>query len=75
MDVIARYIESYGGIFGPDDLTLLQKLFDEVCLARGYPPDGEDAEYMALLIVTLFRSGIVDEASLRNAVCDGGGST
>ena len=45
MDVIARYIKSYGGIVGPDDLTLLQKLFDEVCLARGYPPDGEDAEY------------------------------
>jgi hypothetical protein len=75
MNVIARYIESYGGIFRPDDLTLLQKLFDEVCLREGYPTDGEDAEYLALLIVTLFRSGIVDEDSLRKAVDVDGGST
>src|SRR5262245_36161124 len=39
--VIGRYAEEYGGVFTPEDLELLQQLFDEVCQKRGYAPDGE----------------------------------
>ena len=68
--MIGRCVEEYGGVFEPEDLALLQKLFDEVCVARGYVPDSEQAEFLALLIVTLFQSGIVDETSLRKALED-----
>ena len=68
--MIARYAKEYGGIFTPEDLQLLQRLFDEVCSERGYAPDSEHAEYTALLIVTLFNSGFVDETSLRKALED-----
>ena len=70
--MLGQYVEEYGGVFGPEDLALLQKLFDEVCEARGYTPDSEQAEYTALLMVTLFNSGIVDESSLRQALVDSG---
>ena len=70
--MIGRCVEEYGGVFEPEDLALLQRLFDEVCEARGYTPGSEHAEYMALLIVTLFQSGIVDESSLRKALEDSG---
>jgi hypothetical protein len=63
--MIARYSEKFGGFFEPEDLKLLQKLFDGVCTERGYSPDSEDAERAALLIVNLFKSGIVDEIPLR----------
>jgi hypothetical protein len=44
--VIGRYVQEYGGAFTPEELELLQRLFDEVCQARGYAPDGEQAEYI-----------------------------
>jgi hypothetical protein len=68
--VVALYAKEYGGVFRPEDLALLQKLFDEVCEARGYAPDSEQSEYMALLIFTLFNSGFVNETSLRKALED-----
>ena len=71
-NVIAGYLGPYGGIFGPEDLELLQKLFDEFCEARGYAPKSADAEHTAFLFFTLFRGGIVDEGSLRKALPDSG---
>ena len=65
-----RFVQRHGGIFTPEDLQLIQKLFDELCSAQGYAPDSEDAEYVGLLVVTLFKSGIVDENSLRKALED-----
>jgi hypothetical protein len=64
--MIARYADEHGGVFEPEDLALLH----EVCVARGYAPDSEQAEFLALLIVTLFQSGFVDATSLRKALDD-----
>ena len=71
-NVIAGYLGPYGGIFGPEDLELLQKLFDEFCEARGYAAKSADAEHTAFLFFTLFQGGIVDEGSLRKALPDSG---
>jgi hypothetical protein len=57
-----------GGIFPPEHLEILQRVFEQACLERGYPRDGLEAEELATLIVELFQGGIVSEADLRVAL-------
>jgi hypothetical protein len=57
-----------GGIFEPSDLKILQRVFDQSCIDRGYAQDGEEAKELAAVIVDLFHAGFASEAQLSEAV-------
>jgi hypothetical protein len=57
-----------GGIFSPEQLGILQKIFDQTCADRGFPRDGPQAEDLAAVIVDLFHAGFVGETDLRVAL-------
>ena len=53
-----------GGVFEPEHLEILQRVFDQACLDRGISGEGTDAEDLAEAIILLFHAGIVSEAEL-----------
>ena len=57
-----------GGIFEPSDLKILQRVFDQSCIDRGYAQDSEEAKELAAVIVDLFHAGFASEAQLSEAV-------
>ena len=58
-------LSRYSGMFEPDDLELLQRVFDEVLIERGIADkDAEKAVVLAAEIVLLFSQGARDEATL-----------
>ncbi|GLS30737.1 hypothetical protein SAMN04488498_1298 [Mesorhizobium albiziae] len=57
-----------GGVFEPEQLEILQRVFDQACIDRGYPRTGLDAEELASMILRLFHRGIMSEASLTVAL-------
>ena len=61
--VISR-AASAAGVFEPEDLGILQRIFDQACKARGYARDSAEAGALAAEIVSLFGNGIVNEGAL-----------
>lgn len=58
-------IQRLGGILGPADLALLQRVFDQLCSERHLTEnDTEQREDLAGEIVSAFQSGITDETDL-----------
>jgi hypothetical protein len=55
---------SAGGVFEREHLKILQQVFDQACIDRGYSRTGPEAEELALLIVQLFHAGFESEADL-----------
>jgi hypothetical protein len=64
---LSRYGGRFG--FGPDDMALMQRVFDAVCKERGLTKeDVELREALAANIVLLFNRGLVNEAELLRAL-------
>ena len=59
---------SQGGVFEPEQLEILQRVFDQACIDRGHSRVGIDAEILAATIIRLFHTGIVSEADLHVAL-------
>ena len=57
------------GILKPADIAKLQRIFDEACALVEANPDSEEAREIALTILALHNAGMVDEETLRDAVC------
>ena len=57
------------GILKPSDIAKLQRIFDEACALVEASPDSEEAREIALTILALHNAGMVDEETLRDAVC------
>ena len=53
---------------GPDDLSLLQRIFDSEVQNRKLRVDGEEAEALARRLIELFKSGIRREDALREVL-------
>jgi len=47
-----------------DDLDLLEKVLDAVCLDRGIDDRGPEAERIGALIIQLYRQGVKEDAKL-----------
>jgi hypothetical protein len=62
-------LQRYSGVFDTADLDLLQRVFDQLCNERRLAQkDKEQREDLAEEIVRAFRSGIMDEADLLQAI-------
>lgn len=57
------------GVLKPADIAKLQRVFDEACRAGQIEPGSGSARETALTILALYNAGLVDEQSLRSAVC------
>ena len=55
------------GIAEPDELKVLESVFEEACRTSKIPRDSADAENMALKIMLLFQSGVDDRDQLLEA--------
>ena len=56
---------SRGGVFEPEQLEILQRVFDQTCIERGLFRVGIEAENLAAVIMGFFHIGIMTEADLR----------
>ena len=57
------------GILRPADIAKLRRIFDEACALVGANSDSDEAREIALTILALHNAGMVDEETLRAAVC------
>ncbi|RWB72950.1 MAG: hypothetical protein EOQ50_18455 [Mesorhizobium sp.] len=58
-------MQRYSGVFEPEDLDLLQRVFDQLCKERGIAQtNSEQREALASDIVSAFQNGVADEAAL-----------
>ncbi len=57
------------GILRPADIAKLRRIFDEACALVEADPGSGDAREIALTILALHNAGMVEEETLRNAVC------
>jgi hypothetical protein len=55
------------GIVYPDELRILESVFEDVCRTSKITRDSADAENMALKIMLLFQSGVDDRGQLLEA--------
>ena len=60
--------QARGGVFEPEQLEILQRVFDQACIDRGYLRTHAKAEDLAAVIMRLFNTGIVSEANLTVAL-------
>ena len=62
-------LSQYSGTFEPDDLAMLQKVFDRVKEQRGLcESDAEKAEVLAAEMILLFNLGVTDEDALLHSL-------
>ncbi len=57
------------GVLKPAEIATLKRVFDAACKAGQIDPESDRARETALNILALFNAGLVDEESLRGAVC------
>lgn len=58
-----------GGVYGPAELDLLQRVFDRLCDERRLAKkDREQREYLAIELFQVFDDGSTDEAHLLQAL-------
>ena len=62
MSTLSAYADP--GIFTPEDLSLLQEVFDEVCRTLHVATDGHEAEAIAKQLILAFRTGIWEKEIL-----------
>jgi hypothetical protein len=60
---IRKYLAREGA-FSPQDLRILQQVFDQACAERQITKGSIEAEALAAEIMMLFHSGIADESEL-----------
>jgi hypothetical protein len=61
----------YGGVFEPDDLVFLQRVFDHLCKKRRLAKSDEDQRLaLAAELVHLFRRGVADEEELQRKILE-----
>ncbi len=48
----------------PDDVSLLKEIFTQLVIERGLNRDCEDAEHIAVRLISLFQSGVHDREML-----------
>jgi hypothetical protein len=66
-------LRRYSGVFGPADLEMLQKVFDQMCAERNVAEeDLMQRDEIADQVVTLFQRGVMDEAELMKTLSKGG---
>jgi hypothetical protein len=60
--MIDRYLRQ--SILYPNDLALLQRVFDQVCADGHHDPSSLDAQKIATTLLHLFQCGLLDEPRL-----------
>jgi hypothetical protein len=58
------------GVFEPEQLTALRQLFEEACTLLGASMDSDEADDIALTVLTAFKSGYVDKETMFAALLD-----
>jgi hypothetical protein len=56
------------GTANPQELAVLQQVYDEHCAAAGMSPDDPEREFIANEIMLLFGQGMTSAAELRRAL-------
>ena len=66
--MLTRLFQRNGGIIQPEELRLLQSIFDDLCAAKGIEHDSVAATDTAFFLISIYQSGVTDEERLRRAI-------
>ncbi|MCK8780018.1 hypothetical protein M0654_08475 [Rhizobium sp. NTR19] len=58
------------GALAPEQLAMLQRVFDDACEASGIKKGTSRAEGLAAVLMKLYNSGIRDQTTLENMLSD-----
>jgi hypothetical protein len=65
---MTTHLVSTGSIAYPNDLALLKRVFDRVCMEQGFPGGSPEAAELAARSMDLFSQGIFGEAELLHSL-------
>ena len=66
--MLTRLFQADGRIIQPEELRLLQSIFDDLCVAKGIEHDSAAALDTASFLISAFQSGVRDEERLRRII-------
>jgi hypothetical protein len=66
--MLTRLLQTNARIVQPDELRILQNIFDDLCSARGIEHDSVAASDAASFLISAFQSGVTDEERLRRVI-------
>jgi hypothetical protein len=55
------------GSFTPEEVAMLNHIYSELTLIRGFPADKAEREALAQRIIDQYRAGVVEPAALKEA--------
>jgi hypothetical protein len=62
---------SAAGSFTPEDVAMLNHIYSELTLVRGFPADKAARDALAQRIIDQYRAGIVEPTALKEACAQG----
>jgi hypothetical protein len=66
--MLTRLVQRDGRVIRPEELRLLQSIFDDLCAAKGIEHDSVAATDTASFLISAYQSGVTDEERLRRAI-------
>jgi hypothetical protein len=68
VDLMIKEHVNDDGVIMPDELAMLQRVFDAALARKGHPRTSMEASILAARVLTLFLRGVRDEQQLRELV-------
>ncbi len=66
--MLTRLPQTNGCIVQPEDLGLLQRIFDDFCAAKGIEHNSVAATDAAFFLISIYQSGVTDKERLRRVI-------
>ena len=66
--MLTRLPQTDGCIIQPEELGLLQRIFDDFCAAKGIEHDSVAATDAAFFLISIYQNGVTDKERLRLAI-------
>jgi hypothetical protein len=66
--MLSRLVQMNGLVVRPDELQILQGVFEDVCMMKGVEHDSAAASDAAAFLISIYQSGVTDEGRLRRVI-------
>jgi hypothetical protein len=66
--MLTRLLQMNGRTIQPEELSVLQSILDDLCLAKGIEHDSVAAIDTASFLISAYQSGVTNEQRLRRVV-------
>jgi hypothetical protein len=66
--MLNRHLQTNGCVVQPEELALLQRVFDDFCAAKGIERHAVAATDAAFFLISIYQSGVTDKEHLRRSL-------